>query len=811
MNEPPEESPGGGPAGMLMTNGLPPGEEKGRIDGDSIAAPLKPNSSVVSGRTRPPSIRDNEERGEDSSTATHDSSPSTGEGNGQRQEPGKVAENEGGDDDTGDADDDDNNNADTEGGDRTTAAAEDSNNEEPSAKSSSSKAAKKPSILGRRPSSASPPKMRIKLSLRTLPTLANRKAIPNPKVAESQAMPEVNNRDDNGDDNNDEEDNDCSSSNTDGEGSVKAMVVDSDEGEEDEVVASVIVEDSSAALVGGEDGGGSGGAQRATTGGSSGNNATNKSSNNKSSPKQQQSGLPPKRRSQPGTRPIRMPPIASPALLMPQPTASTTASAGGAEKDSQLLPALLTISSMVNSKKAGAEGKAYVTPASVFDHSMEVAGYTVESRTARPHRGSSVKRQVGDMFDSDTALTLRFPSLIPRELMEKVIDGVPLPKLLIDSIQRKRRRRFAHMVPRSLTINYPEEYVQKRIEYVRQVEAREAAIVMYQESQEDGDADESVAIAAANGANEVVRTNGNIRVAIPPIPDPPSPPIIKELIDFPADFYKDQHPLYPPRFDNFASHLDPQAFHITEGRYFGLSTNYVADPNFVGPNAPGLTSVSTGAGLATSSAGGGGISGAMALTLATTFNGVTAGAASALKSSAAPSSNSVSTLHQKIKNDSDESTPAFVAGPKPTATSADLKKVMDQDDEHSSRMKRCIIRAAVHASRSGRHWQAFVGPNREIYPDISKAFAAHAGIKPCQRCKSNKQGVRWYLELYAPIRLGCHNVSVGSCLTTPFFLSQAYHCRLRRRHRQLDYDGGHSLAVIDPLFSAPMESLLERG
>jgi hypothetical protein len=42
------------------------------------------------------------------------------------------------------------------------------------------------------------------------------------------------------------------------------------------------------------------------------------------------------------------------------------------------------------------------------------------------------------------------------------------------------------------------------------------------------------------------------------------------------------------------------------------------------------------------------------------------------------------------------------------------------------------------------------------------------------------------------------------------FVSQAYHCRLRRRHRQLDYDGGDSLAVIDPLFSAPMESLLER-
>jgi hypothetical protein len=237
-------------------------------------------------------------------------------------------------------------------------------------------------------------------------------------------------------------------------------------------------------------------------------------------------------------------------------------------------------------------------------------------------------------------------------------------------------------------------------------------------------------------------TNGGSKAAIPPIPEPPSPPSVKDLVGFPVDLCKDEHPLYPPRHDNFVAHIDPKAFHITDGRYFGLATNNVADPNFVGPNAPGLGGVSSGSGLSTSSSGGG-ISGAMALILATTYNGVTAGAASALTSSSdARNTNSVSPLHEKIRKEADESPfKAAVGGPKPTATLADLKKIMDQDDEPASRMKLCIIRAAVHASRSGRHWQPFIGPNREIYPDVSKAFASHAGVKPCQRCKSNKQGV----------------------------------------------------------------------
>ena len=52
----------------------------------------------------------------------------------------------------------------------------------------------------------------------------------------------------------------------------------------------------------------------------------------------------------------------------------------------------------------------------------------------------------------------------------------------------------------------------------------------------------------------------------------------------------------------------------------------------------------------------------------------------------------------------------------------------------------------------------------------------YGGFVPCHRCKSNKQG--------------------------------AYHCRVRRRHEDEDYDGGNSSAVLGPLFLEPMESLL---
>ena len=73
---------------------------------------------------------------------------------------------------------------------------------------------------------------------------------------------------------------------------------------------------------------------------------------------------------------------------------------------------------------------------------------------------------------------------------------------------------------------------------------------------------------------------------------------------------------------------------------------------------------------------------------------------------------------------------------------SDLKKVMNKQDMMAKKMKDCLIRAAVYASRGGKNGFAFRGPDGYIYPDSSKAFVTHSGMKPCARCKGNKQGVR---------------------------------------------------------------------
>ncbi len=47
---------------------------------------------------------------------------------------------------------------------------------------------------------------------------------------------------------------------------------------------------------------------------------------------------------------------------------------------------------------------------------------------------------------------------------------------------------------------------------------------------------------------------------------------------------------------------------------------------------------------------------------------------------------------------------------------------MEEGGELAEEMRSCIIRAAVYASRSGKHGGSFTGPNGETYPGVSKAF-----------------------------------------------------------------------------------------
>ena len=133
---------------------------------------------------------------------------------------------------------------------------------------------------------------------------------------------------------------------------------------------------------------------------------------------------------------------------------------------------------------------------------------------------------------------------------------------------------------------------------------------------------------------------------------------------------------------------------------------------------------------------------------------------------------------------------------------------MEDNGELAQKMKKCIIRAAVHASRSGKHGQSFLAPDGKAYPDVSKAFAGDAGLKPCTRCKNNKQGVseRFF---WGVLKCGARFVfDPRFNMYVRLLFSQAYHCRLRRKHKELDHDGSNSPAELAPLLLVPMEELL---
>jgi hypothetical protein len=528
------------------------------------------------------------------------------------------------------------------------------------------------------------------------------------------------------------------------------------------------------------------------------------------------------------TKQIRIPPIPSPGLYIPSSTTGV----------------------QVPSLKSTKNTTGYVTPREVFDTSMEASGVTEEKRKNNPHRGSSVKRTVDDMFDSNIVLTLNFPNLIPEKYLfhsEQVKSNVAnenapeksttanglsvtsesyCQQLLHlvneccsrkdvssdtcvgptkDNVRQPRKRKrpsgFKDMIPVSLTLPFPGKFLEDRIQYVKAVKERENAIIRWQEAQEIIEAESETEASHDDEPKNTPTTIKKNVIRIPDIPVPPEPISIDELIGFDDSilYSRDSHPVYLPSTKELVSHLDSSCFHITEGRYFGLSTNFVADPNFVGANAPGIAGVSSSGstGLATSTVTGGSTNVGIIFNIGAT-PAVGAPSSSTLakseekrkitsqlpksdqpvkKSQSASSPSTAKSSPNKKQPGGSSSTKKSSGGPKPTASNADLRKIMDEGGSTAEKFKVSIMRAAVHSSRLGKHGQPFVGPDGETYPDVSKAFAVHASVKPCQRCKNNKQGV--------------------------------YHCRLRRRHDDPDFDGGKSAALLANFFKAPMSSLLD--
>jgi len=151
----------------------------------------------------------------------------------------------------------------------------------------------------------------------------------------------------------------------------------------------------------------------------------------------------------PSVKSIRFPPMSSPGLLTNIPSAGTF-------------------------RETVDPATGLATPAAIFTHAMSLAGYTIENRSQRPHRGSSVQRVVDDMFDSNVKFALHFPRLIPDTVMDDEASGKLMRAFDSPPLHSKKRRvpGFVDMAPKSLTIPYPEEYIQRRVEYMKRVVER---------------------------------------------------------------------------------------------------------------------------------------------------------------------------------------------------------------------------------------------------------------------------------------------------------------------------------------------------
>jgi hypothetical protein len=543
-----------------------------------------------------------------------------------------------------------------------------------------------------------------------------------------------------------------------------------------------------------------------------------------------------KRRSVLPSKQVRIPPLTSPGLCMLRPP----------------VPLPLPEKRHSTSKTSSA----YYTPQQVFDTVMTGAGYTYEQRTEHPHRGSSVQRTIGDMFDTNVQLALHPIELVPSDIWNHIptpetttaalsnstsdFNGMTLPNVFIRAfdeskkIEMQKRQRpidsddyaddttvemkkrsqrssyktvpFRDMVPVSLILPYPEWYIQKRVEYIKQVKLREVAIVKWQEAQEELD----MAVEDSDDRDVVSKVLIN-PITIPPIPQAPDPLQLHEFEIVTPNSEENEngcrsnllapyndpieqnsgtesrdsstHPIYLPKSNNhFVEHLDPNCFHSTDGRYFGLRTNMIADPNFIGPNTPGLTGVTSTGGLATATTStttstSGLTGGGMTMILSASFHCAAATVPTNLKddtSNVVLLPNKVQPLNteeeaMKLKSPNDKScaTPASAlpasspvdASPFKTETEiptleadnkaarkrafSELRQIMEGSDaELIETFRVFIVRAIVHTFRTHAPLNtAFRGPNNECYPDIGKAFASYGGIKPCDRCKSNKQGV----------------------------------------------------------------------
>lgn len=150
-------------------------------------------------------------------------------------------------------------------------------------------------------------------------------------------------------------------------------------------------------------------------------------------------------------------------------------------------------------------------------------------------------------------------------------------------------RPFAGMIPLSLTLPYPDDYIVRQAKYLREVKLREKAIVARQEDTESIEIEKEAAFLLGRPYTGPAES----KIVIPPIPQPPRPPSITEMKKLdPAIFGRNAETRLYPLKDTKNDHLDPHCFHITQGRYFALECNHTFDVNWNGPNCLGFNGLS---------------------------------------------------------------------------------------------------------------------------------------------------------------------------------------------------------------------------
>ena len=282
--------------------------------------------------------------------------------------------------------------------------------------------------------------------------------------------------------------------------------------------------------------------------------------------------------------------------------------------------------------------------ANIFSNSMKNVGYifpsfsTVaqnptssadvvpsEKPTSSPeltHRGSSTVRSVQDIFDrwipgkeAKALVPKEFylplsttPEIKECENSSDIPNEVPLLDRFIKSLSSSLKthevdvttsmvgkdmlscrepQSFESMLPVSLTTPFPEEYISAYQQYVRDVQLREQSIYAYQKQMNEyqfnkDKAEDKKRHPLKDSKQEEVKVNESeketplVSTDIPPIPQPPSV----------SDFELEELP-FPPI--HLVKHLDfPSFFQSKTATYYNLLSNNIADPQYVGANAPGL-------------------------------------------------------------------------------------------------------------------------------------------------------------------------------------------------------------------------------